>query len=142
MGTFWWQNARHVGDGQEFTQVLHPQRGMFSQGWDLEGDPLAFSVLTGCFSSLPPMHLAISTCGVCSPWGAVSPAHFLQPKVYLRRYWGWYLPSLLPGVVPNDGQFPNAQGVRSSFLCTGPRCRYAEDLEPVLRVMAGPGLSK
>ncbi|KAF4795339.1 Fatty-acid amide hydrolase 2 [Turdus rufiventris] len=46
------------------------------------------------------------------------------------------------GVVPNDGQFPNAVGVRSSFLCTGPMCRYAEDLELVLRVMAGPGVSK
>uniref|UniRef100_A0A8D2QH74 Fatty acid amide hydrolase 2 n=1 Tax=Zonotrichia albicollis TaxID=44394 RepID=A0A8D2QH74_ZONAL len=46
------------------------------------------------------------------------------------------------GVVPNDGQFPNAQGVRTSYLCTGPMCRYAEDLEPVLRVMAGPGVCK
>ncbi|NXW05325.1 FAAH2 hydrolase, partial [Fregetta grallaria] len=46
------------------------------------------------------------------------------------------------GVVPNDGQFPNAQGVRTSFLCTGPMCRYAEDLEPMLRVMAGPGVNK
>nr|XP_054497360.1 fatty-acid amide hydrolase 2 isoform X3 [Agelaius phoeniceus]XP_054497361.1 fatty-acid amide hydrolase 2 isoform X3 [Agelaius phoeniceus] len=46
------------------------------------------------------------------------------------------------GVVPNDGQFPNAHGVRTSYLCTGPMCRYAEDLEPVLRVMAGPGVSK
>lgn len=57
---------------------------------------------------------------------------------------GWYLtsPSVLAGVVPNDGQFPNAQGVRTSFLCTGPMCRYAEDLEPMLRVMAGPGVHK
>lgn len=32
--------------------------------WDVS---LAYSVLTGCFSSLPhPMHLAISTCGVCN----------------------------------------------------------------------------
>nr|XP_009930569.1 PREDICTED: fatty-acid amide hydrolase 2 [Opisthocomus hoazin] len=46
------------------------------------------------------------------------------------------------GVVPNDGQFPNARGVRTSFLCTGPMCRYAEDLEPMLRVMAGPGVNK
>ncbi|NXT25908.1 FAAH2 hydrolase, partial [Syrrhaptes paradoxus] len=46
------------------------------------------------------------------------------------------------GVVPNDGQFPNARGVRTSLLCTGPMCRYAEDLEPVLRVMAGPGVDK
>lgn len=50
--------------------------------------------------------------------------------------------SLLAGVVPNDGQFPIAQGVRTSFLCTGPMCRYAEDLEPMLRVMAGPGVHK
>ncbi|XP_032052119.1 fatty-acid amide hydrolase 2 [Aythya fuligula] len=46
------------------------------------------------------------------------------------------------GVVPNDGQFPIAQGARTSFLCTGPMCRYAEDLEPMLRVMAGPGVHK
>lgn len=46
------------------------------------------------------------------------------------------------GVVPNDGQFPIAQGVRRSFLCTGPMCRYAEDLEPMLRVMAGPEVHK
>ncbi|KAM9600690.1 fatty-acid amide hydrolase 2 isoform 4-T4 [Morphnus guianensis] len=46
------------------------------------------------------------------------------------------------GVVPNDGQFPNARGVRTSFLCTGPMCRYAEDLELMLRVMAGPGVSR
>ncbi|XP_014428851.3 fatty-acid amide hydrolase 2 isoform X2 [Pelodiscus sinensis] len=46
------------------------------------------------------------------------------------------------GVVPNDGQFPNAVGVRTEFLCTGPMCRYAEDLEPMLRIMAGPGVRK
>ncbi|XP_074864102.1 fatty-acid amide hydrolase 2 isoform X2 [Carettochelys insculpta] len=46
------------------------------------------------------------------------------------------------GVVPNDGQFPNAVGVRTEFLCTGPMCRYAEDLEPMLRIMAGPGVKK
>ncbi|CAM5139819.1 unnamed protein product [Eretmochelys imbricata] len=46
------------------------------------------------------------------------------------------------GVVPNDGQFPNALGVRTEFLCTGPMCRYAEDLEPMLRVMAGSGVRK
>ncbi|XP_034637454.1 fatty-acid amide hydrolase 2 isoform X1 [Trachemys scripta elegans] len=46
------------------------------------------------------------------------------------------------GVVPNDGQFPNALGVRTEFLCTGPMCRYAEDLKPMLRVMAGPGVRK
>ncbi|XP_034969196.2 fatty-acid amide hydrolase 2 [Zootoca vivipara] len=46
------------------------------------------------------------------------------------------------GVVPNDGQFPNAVGIRTKFLCTGPMCRFAEDLEPLLRVMAGSGITK
>ncbi|KAL8180984.1 UNVERIFIED_CONTAM: hypothetical protein K2H54_043409 [Gekko kuhli] len=46
------------------------------------------------------------------------------------------------GVVPNDGQFPIAEGVRVNFLCTGPMCRYAEDLDPMLRIMAGPGIAK
>ncbi|XP_060105657.1 fatty-acid amide hydrolase 2 [Heteronotia binoei] len=45
-------------------------------------------------------------------------------------------------VVPNDGQFPGAEGIRVNFLCTGPMCRYAEDLEPMLRIMAGPGVTK
>ncbi|KAM6353045.1 LOW QUALITY PROTEIN: fatty-acid amide hydrolase 2 [Alca torda] len=40
------------------------------------------------------------------------------------------------GVVPTTAS-PNARGVRTSYLCTGPMCRYAEDLELVLRVMAG-----
>nr|XP_020660344.1 fatty-acid amide hydrolase 2 [Pogona vitticeps] len=46
------------------------------------------------------------------------------------------------GVVPCEGQFPNAVGIRKNFLCTGPMCRYAEDLEPMLRVMAGPNVAK
>ncbi|XP_062997953.1 fatty-acid amide hydrolase 2 [Elgaria multicarinata webbii] len=46
------------------------------------------------------------------------------------------------GVVPNDGQFPNAIGIRTNYLCTGPMCRYAEDLDPMLRVMAGPNIAK
>ncbi|XP_069505091.1 fatty-acid amide hydrolase 2 [Ambystoma mexicanum] len=46
------------------------------------------------------------------------------------------------GVVPNDGQFPNAAGPQAEFQCTGPMCRYAEDLDPLLRVMAGTGINK
>ncbi|XP_058052546.1 fatty-acid amide hydrolase 2 [Ahaetulla prasina] len=46
------------------------------------------------------------------------------------------------GVVPNDGQFPDAVGNRTNFLCTGPMCRYAEDMELLLRVMAGSNISK
>ena len=39
-----------------------------------------------------------------------------------------------PDVVPNIGQFPDATGNRQQFLCTGPMCRYAEDLKPLLMV--------
>ncbi|XP_054327412.1 fatty-acid amide hydrolase 2 isoform X3 [Pongo pygmaeus] len=47
-----------------------------------------------------------------------------------------------PGVVPNKGQFPLAVGAQELFQCTGPMCRYAEDLAPMLKVMAGPGIKK
>ncbi|XP_047620159.1 fatty-acid amide hydrolase 2 [Phacochoerus africanus] len=47
-----------------------------------------------------------------------------------------------PGVVPNKGQFPMARGAQELFQCTGPMCHYAEDLAPILRVMAGPGIKK
>ncbi|XP_001375446.2 fatty-acid amide hydrolase 2 [Monodelphis domestica] len=46
------------------------------------------------------------------------------------------------GVVSNEGQFPVAMGAQEEYQCTGPMCRYAEDLEPMLRVMAGPGIHK
>uniref|UniRef100_UPI000E560464 fatty-acid amide hydrolase 2 n=1 Tax=Urocitellus parryii TaxID=9999 RepID=UPI000E560464 len=47
-----------------------------------------------------------------------------------------------PGVVSNQGQFPMAGEAQEPFQCTGPMCRYAEDLIPMLRVMAGPGIKK
>ncbi|KAM6143395.1 LOW QUALITY PROTEIN: fatty-acid amide hydrolase 2 [Erethizon dorsatum] len=47
-----------------------------------------------------------------------------------------------PGVVSNKGQFPMAGEAQEQFLCTGPMCRYAEDLIPMLRVMAGSGIRK
>ncbi|KAG7458462.1 hypothetical protein MATL_G00220410 [Megalops atlanticus] len=46
------------------------------------------------------------------------------------------------GVVSNEGQFPPASGLQQDFLCTGPMCRYAEDLLPVLSIMAGPNAHK
>nr|XP_002734462.1 PREDICTED: fatty-acid amide hydrolase 2-A-like [Saccoglossus kowalevskii] len=47
------------------------------------------------------------------------------------------------GIIPNFGQFPMATGKRNDFLSTGPMCRFAEDLEPMFRVLAGEeGLSK
>lgn len=43
-----------------------------------------------------------------------------------------------PRLVPNEGQFPGPQGGIDDFLSTGPICRRAEDLEPLLRIMGGP----
>lgn len=43
-----------------------------------------------------------------------------------------------PGLVPNEGQFPGPSGMIDRHLSTGPLCRRAEDLEPLLRVLAGP----
>ncbi|XP_063660115.1 fatty-acid amide hydrolase 2 isoform X2 [Pan troglodytes] len=48
----------------------------------------------------------------------------------------------LQGVVPNKGQFPLAVGAQELFLSTGPICHYAEDLAPMLKVMAGPGIKR
>ncbi|KAM9477449.1 fatty-acid amide hydrolase 2-A-like [Clarias gariepinus] len=46
------------------------------------------------------------------------------------------------GIVSNRGQYPPASGQQPDFLCTGPMCRYAEDLLPVLKIMAGPNAEK
>ena len=42
------------------------------------------------------------------------------------------------GLVPNTGQFPVNTGGALRFLSTGPIARRAEDLLPLLRVLAGP----
>jgi fatty acid amide hydrolase 2 len=42
-----------------------------------------------------------------------------------------------PQLVPNEGQFPAPSGNIDDFLSTGPLCRRAEDLEPLLRILAG-----
>ncbi|XP_029114849.1 fatty-acid amide hydrolase 2-A-like [Scleropages formosus] len=47
-----------------------------------------------------------------------------------------------PGIVSNDGQHPPSSGRRDEFLCTGPMCRYAEDLLPLLSIMAGKNADK
>ncbi|KAJ8342042.1 hypothetical protein SKAU_G00319700 [Synaphobranchus kaupii] len=47
-----------------------------------------------------------------------------------------------PGVVCNEGQYPPASEQQQHFLCTGPLCRYAEDLLPLLRIIAGPNAEK
>lgn len=41
------------------------------------------------------------------------------------------------GLVPNEGQFPIATGKDREMMATGPMCRYADDLLPMLKIMAG-----
>src|SRR4051812_38877312 len=42
------------------------------------------------------------------------------------------------GLVPGTGQYPLARGAALRYLTTGPLARRAEDLMPLLRVLAGP----
>lgn len=42
------------------------------------------------------------------------------------------------GTVPSSGQWPPSTGKTWWMLCTGPMCRKAEDLMPLLRILAGP----
>lgn len=42
------------------------------------------------------------------------------------------------GMVPNTGQFPSGEGDLLRYVVTGPLCRRAEDLMPLLRILAGP----
>ncbi|EEC10325.1 fatty-acid amide hydrolase 2-A, putative [Ixodes scapularis] len=46
------------------------------------------------------------------------------------------------GIVSNDGLFPKWGGTLSDYNCTGPICRYAEDLPTMLKIMAGPNASR
>jgi fatty acid amide hydrolase 2 len=41
-----------------------------------------------------------------------------------------------PGLIPNEGQYPLAEGDAGSFLATGPLCRRAEDLWPLVKLLA------
>lgn len=42
------------------------------------------------------------------------------------------------GLIPGSGQFPNAKGDALRYLTTGPLCRKAADLWPLVKVLAGP----
>lgn len=42
------------------------------------------------------------------------------------------------GLVPGTGQYPVAHGAALRYLTTGPLCRRAEDLWPLLQLLAGP----
>ena len=41
-------------------------------------------------------------------------------------------------LIPNSGNFPNAEGEITRMLSLGPLARRAEDLMPMLRLLAGP----
>ncbi len=42
------------------------------------------------------------------------------------------------GLVPGTGQWPTSQGDGLRYVTTGPLCRRAEDLMPLLEILAGP----
>ncbi|RWR98504.1 fatty-acid amide hydrolase 2-like protein, partial [Dinothrombium tinctorium] len=42
-----------------------------------------------------------------------------------------------PGVVPSEGIFPPYKSEAAPFFTTGPMCRYAIDLKPMLKAMVG-----
>ncbi|XP_013776340.2 fatty-acid amide hydrolase 2-like [Limulus polyphemus] len=46
------------------------------------------------------------------------------------------------GIVSNQGEYPSAEKELDSFLSTGPMCRYACDLLPLFKVLAGKNASK
>ncbi|XP_024143468.1 fatty-acid amide hydrolase 2-B [Oryzias melastigma] len=46
-----------------------------------------------------------------------------------------------PGVVSCENQYPPTSGRWSEYLSSGPMCRYAEDLLPMLKIMAGPNVN-
>lgn len=47
-----------------------------------------------------------------------------------------------PEVVSTQGLFPSATPPRQKLLSVGPMCRYATDLKPMLKVMAGENAKK
>lgn len=44
-----------------------------------------------------------------------------------------------PFLISNDGQYPAARGAGHNFLSTGPLCRRAADLQPLLTLLAATG---
>ncbi|MBK8326349.1 MAG: amidase [Moraxellaceae bacterium] len=42
-----------------------------------------------------------------------------------------------PLLIENQGHFPSAHGQTLNYLSSGPLCRQAEDLEPLVRLLAG-----
>ncbi|XP_072315011.1 fatty-acid amide hydrolase 2-B [Eucyclogobius newberryi] len=47
-----------------------------------------------------------------------------------------------PGIVSNENQLPPISGPQEELLGSGPMCRYAVDLLPMLKIMAGANVDK
>lgn len=47
-----------------------------------------------------------------------------------------------PFVVSNVGMYPTVKGEREKLLGVGPMCRYASDMKPLLKILAGERLDK
>ena len=47
-----------------------------------------------------------------------------------------------PLLINNDGHFPSAHGQTLNYLSAGPLCRRAEDLEVLVRILAGENSAK
>lgn len=45
-----------------------------------------------------------------------------------------------PGIVSHENHYPRCTGRQAEYVSIGPMCRYAEDLLPMLRIMAGPSV--
>ena len=71
-----------------------------------------------------------------SPFGlAADVGGSIRMPAFFNGVFGHKPSSLL---VPNTGQWPNAVAGAIPYLSTGPICRKAEDLMPLLTIMAGP----
>jgi len=42
------------------------------------------------------------------------------------------------GLIPNSGQYPNGVNETGRYLTSGPLCRHAEDIWPLVKILAGP----
>jgi fatty acid amide hydrolase 2 len=72
----------------------------------------------------------------CSPFGLGSDVGgSIRGPAFFNGVFG-HKPT--PGVVPNAGQYPDAENDVREYLCTGPLARQGEDLMPLLRLLAGP----
>ncbi|XP_042147590.1 LOW QUALITY PROTEIN: fatty-acid amide hydrolase 2-A [Ixodes scapularis] len=57
-------------------------------------------------------------------------------------YCGIYGHKPTAGTVSNGGVFPRVAEHMAQYNCTGPMCRFVEDLAPMLKVMAGPNAAQ